>query len=530
VRAGLAWKVKLPVATLPALAVLAGGGCASLEGLGDLSLCNEHCGGADATVHETGTPGGDDQSPSDDGPGPGDDGGDAGAVGDSGSGMDVGDVYTNPLDVVVPTDGALPDGVVPDCTQPPDDSAGVFVATSGSDVVEGGSCGLSRSSPCRSIGAGLSTASTTAGHSIVYVAAGTYTEKVTLANGITVQGGWHVGGDGGTEWTYDCVSPASQVTIQAPSTSNTTVVASSGSSTLTAVTVLSKTSASAGQSLYGIFAGGSSTSVTLNDVVVRVANAGDGATGTTGATGSSPSSTCSAGDGVSPTGSGAAGSAATAGGFASAGWVPGTGGTGGSGTAGDNGTAGGAGALTPYPGCTPVALNCVSSTAICDGGAGKPGCSGGGGGGGNGGGGGGSSIALFVFSASVTVNGGSFTAGNGGKGGPGGGGGSGASGSAGQPGAQTTCISSACGTPIPAICQPVAFGNNFADGGSPGGTGGSGSNGGPGGGGAGGDSYAVVTASGGRVTISGSPGLSSGTGGTGSGGGATGAQGTQAHF
>jgi hypothetical protein len=506
----------------------ASGACASLEGLSSYSECTDHCGGTDATLRDSpvqGQPeGGDDQALSEDAPSPADDAGDGGAE------MDVGDVYTMPLDVFVPTDGALPDGALPDCTQPPDDSAGVFVAPSGSDVVEGGSCGLTRSSPCKTIGAGLSSASTAAGRSIVYVAAGTYTEKVTLANGITVQGGWHVGGDGGTDWTYDCTSPASQVTIQAPTTSDTTVVANAGSSTLTSVTVLSKTPASAGQSLYGIFASGSTTSLTLDGVVIRVATGGDGATGTTGATGSSPASTCSIGDGVSATGSGTAGGAATAGGFASVGWVPHAGGTGAGGTAGHNGTAGGTGAVTPYPSCTPVALNCVPATAICDAGPGTPGCAGGGGAGGSGGAGGGCSIALYAFGASVTINGGSLTAGSGGKGGPGGGGGNGASGSAGLPGATVTCISSACGTPIPAICQPVAFGNNYADGGAPGGTGGSGSKGGPGGGGAGGDSYAVVTAGGGTVAFSGSPGLSHGTAGTGSGGGAAGAQGAQAHF
>jgi hypothetical protein len=524
VRARVGWKVILLVST-------ASGACASLEGLGDLSVCNDHCGNPDATMVGPGMPEGE---AGDDAPSP-EDAPLTMADGDSGGGdeMDVGDVYSVPLDVVVPTDGALPDGTLPDCSQPPNDSAGVFVAPSGSDVLEGGSCGLTRSTPCKTIGAGLSSASTATGRSIVYVAAGTYTEKITLPNAITLQGGWHVGGEAGTDWTYDCTSPASVVTVQAPSTSNTTIVASTGTSTVTALTVLSKTPASAGQSLYGVFASGTSTKLTLNDVVIRVANAGDGASGTTGAAGASASATCGAGNGVSASGSGAAGAAAMAGGFASVGWVPGGGGTGGSGSAGDNGSAGGAGAAIPFGYCLQVGLNCMATIATCDGGQGLPGCAGGGGGGGSGGAGGGSSIALYAFGASVTVNGGSLTAGNGGKGGPGGSGGGGASGSAGKAGPTNQCITSFCGTPIPNICNPQApplQPYNYGDGGAPGGTGGNGSNGGPGGGGAGGDSYAVVTAGGGTVAFTGSPGLTAGTAGTGSGSGASGAQGAQAHF
>ncbi len=554
------------------LLALASGACASIEGLTDFSQCTDNCGdgmdattppaeagGAEASGTDTATPGqdapavGDDaendapvlpEDATDSGAGQ-NDGATSDSAADSPADADAaldsttdapvdgpGD-GSSPVDVFVPPDSPLPDGTIPDCAAPPDDNAGVFVTPGGADILEGGVCGLSRSTPCKTIGAGLSSASTAAGRSIVYVAAGTYTEKLTLVNGVTVQGGWHVGGDGGTEWTYDCTSPSTVVTVQAPANTNTTVVANSGAATLTTLTIVSKASASSGQSLYGIMATGASTSLTLNDVVVSVAAAGDGATGSTGGAGSTPPGTCSTGDGASATTGGTAGTTANPGSFALAGFTPGAGGVGGAGSPGDNGTAGATGATTSYGSCMPVALNCTSTTSNCVGGTGKPGCGGGGGLGGAGGGGGGSSVALYVYGAHVTVNGGSFTAGNGGKGGPGGGGGSGASGSNGATGTTTTCTITVCGNPIPAICQGALPGNPLtvsATGGAAGGTGGNGSNGGPGGGGAGGDSFALVTAGSGGVVFNGAPSLAFGSAGTGSGGGATGAHGTYGQF
>ncbi|MGH7437688.1 MAG: hypothetical protein ACRENE_18575, partial [Polyangiaceae bacterium] len=453
------------------------------------------------------------------------DGGDGGAT----------DATSPLLDAAFPSDGPLPEGAVPDCATPADDNAGVFVTPGGNDVVEGSVCGLSRSSPCKTIGAGLSTAASTSGRSIVYVAAGTYVEKLTLASGVTVEGGWQVGGEGGTDWTYACSAPETLTFVQAPSSATTTVVASSGASTLTTLTIHSKATAGAGESLYGVAATGASTQLTLNDVVIVAATAGDGANGATGTSGAAPASSCSPGDGASATTLGTAGAAAHAGAFSSAGFAPGGGTTGGSGGAADNGTAGGTGTTTPYGSCTVTTLippACTDTSLGCVGGPGKPGCAGGGGAGGGGGSGGGSSVGLFVSGAHVTLNGGSVSAGAGGRGGAGGGGGAGATGSAGSVGSTTTCTIQVCGTPIPNVCQGAASApfNVIASGGAAGGTGGTGSNGGAGGGGAGGDSFAVVTAASGTVVAYGSPGTHVAAGGTGSGGAPAGTYGALAHF
>jgi hypothetical protein len=535
---------------LVALVAALGCACAAIEGLPSYSQCSVNCGeGSDATTGESGPPvpdASDDGSvgldgnvgqdgtfvpetaPEDDG------GGDAVAMPPEG-GDAVGDAAAidgdapSPLPDGSPNDSSLPDGTIPNCSYPPDDNAGVFVTPAGSDVVEGGVCGLSRSSPCKTIGAGLASATTASGRSIVYVAAGTYTEALTLANGITVEGGWQVGGDSGTGWTFDCSSPQSLVIVQAPSSAGTTVSLTSGAAIVTTITVLSKPSSSAGQSLYGIMASGASTQLTLNDVAVTVSAGGDGATGNPGAPGAAAPANCSPGDGASGTVVGTAGGAGKNGTFGASGYVPGVGGAGGMGSAGDNGTAGGPGATTMYGTCS-GAFNCSSGMASCVGGTGKPGCGGGGASGGAGGGGGGSSVALYVSGAQVTINGGSFTSGNGGKGGPGGAPGPGTPGSNGATGSTTTCAVSVCGSPVPMICQPGLPPNVTATGGSGGGTGGTGSNGGPGGGGAGGDSFAIVTANAGSVALNGSPALNFGNAGTGSGTGATGVRGAQGHF
>ncbi len=235
---------------LVAFWAVASSACAAIEGLDRFSACSSDCPSDDATVGRGDSSGG---------PQPGDDGGE-GSTGSDGPtavesgddasadvsvdvfvpfsdvvelGPDSADVVAadrseggadSPIDAVSPpadgtvsTDGPLPDGTVPSCSDPPDDSAGVFVSPGGTDVVEGGVCGLSRSTPCKTMGAGLSSAATAAGRSIVYVSAGTYTEHLTLVNGVTVEGGWQVGGEGGTTWTYACTAPETLVTIQAPS-------------------------------------------------------------------------------------------------------------------------------------------------------------------------------------------------------------------------------------------------------------------------------------------------------------------------
>ena len=414
---------------------------------------------------------------------------------------------------------------------------GVFVAPGGSDAADGAGCGTTPSSPCASIGAGIATAAmkidgTT--RNIVYVSAGRYTEKLTLAGGITVQGGWHWGGDGGVTWSFDCSSvPESQVVVQAPPSSNTTVVATSNNgmtATLSTLTVLSKSAANPGESLYGIFATGANTLLALTDVVVTVQAGGAGQAGSTGAPGVAPPASCAAGDGNMNDAAGTVGAAGNAGTFSSTGFTTHTGGAGGTGTAGDNGTAGAPGASVSGSVCGPSP--CTNQQMSCVGGAGTNGCGGGGGLGGSAGAGGGSAVAIFAYDATVTITAGGFQAGNGGSGGAGGAGGAGASGSSGSMGSQTLCAQSACADSGSMGCIPLGTTVTGA-GGAAGGKGGQGSTGGQGGGGAGGDSYVIATGglATGRLKLVGSPALTPGAAGAGgSSNGASGNVGTQNTF
>ena len=77
-----------------------------------------------------------------------------------------------------------------------DDVNGVFVAPSGADDL---ACGT-RQLPCHSLQMGLMQASTL-GKSIVYAAAGTYVESVSLAGGLSMEGAWGI--DGST-WSPRC--------------------------------------------------------------------------------------------------------------------------------------------------------------------------------------------------------------------------------------------------------------------------------------------------------------------------------------
>lgn len=377
---------------------------------------------------------------------------------------------------------------------------GVFVAGGTDGGTDGAGCGTTPSSPCASIGAGITTATSKpdgAARTIVYVSAGVYTEKVTLPGGVTVQGGWHWGG--GSTWTFDCTAtPESVVVVQAPSTSNMTVVATSNNGmtgTLSTLTVLSKPEAQLGESLYGIYATGNNTLVTLTDVVVTMQAGGAGQAGTMGANGSAPA-TCSPGDGISAAATtvGTVGTAGAAGGFSSSGFTTHGGATGGNGVAGDNGPVGGAATSVTYTACTAVSTNpasCTQSgTLSCLGGPGVNGCGGGGGNGGTGGSGGGSSVAVFASNAAVTIVGGGFEAGNGGSGGPGGSGGAGGTGSAGAVGPATPCPTSSCSA---TLCIPSGMMVTSPGGPAPTTPAGQGSAGGAGGGGAGGDSYVIVT-------------------------------------
>jgi len=419
---------------------------------------------------------------------------------------------------------ASPDGPPPceGCTT--DDVAGIFVeGGTGSDV---STCG-GRMNPCASIGWAIARAHT-AGSPKVYVAAGIYTETITLPQqpaGIRVEGAWNAIG---ANWRPICTQAAQQaVTIQAPATSDITVTADAlgGEATLAWLTIKSKATANAGESLYGVFARGATTILTLENVQVVVAKGGDGSAGAPGAAGvDGASSGCApASDGANGVSDGANGTGAPAGLFANSGYVPSDGLPGSDGKAGHHGTAPTAAGCVSCFECRylPADLSCEMDPATpptsC-GQGGAAGCAGSAGKAGSVGHGGGSSIAVFAWDATVTVAAGKLESGAGGNGQAGGEGGassSGASGISGTPGATCTtgCQHSGGG------CRNVL---GAGQAGGVGGTGGNGTRGGQGGGGAGGFSYAIYMGGNAVVTASPSTELLHGVAGTSLGNGAPG--------
>lgn len=437
---------------------------------------------------------------------------DTGTVEDSGSGQDS-------ATVDAPEDTATPEEAGPDAstdagldgaadaasdanscaTQVPDTTNGVFVAPTGIDATH---CGVSPSAPCLTVQAGLDSASSQ-GRTIVYVAAGTYTESISLYPHVTLQGGWN---DSGGVWTPICPGPdagtaSGAVTIQAPSTSDVTVSATSlgGTATLSTLTVASipQSQVAPGQSLYGIIATGSNTTLALDDVVAQIASGGPGGGGAAGTMPAGATGTCTPGTGVVG-GPGSPGTGSDGGAFSSGGYAAGAGGPGTTGSPGSNGVTGGMGvcATCVTAACISGSCGAATSAKTC-GSSGLSGCGGAGGGLGTGGGGGGSSIVLYVWDAQVSVSGTTLTAGAGGNGGNGGAGADGGTGSAGAKGVPAgscdTTLSGNCilgcnaGTPV------------FLDAGTTGGAGAAGGAGGQGGGGAGGWSCAYYV--GGAATV-----------------------------
>jgi hypothetical protein len=407
-------------------------------------------------------------------------------------------------------DAVAPDTGVPTvCAVTAVDSTQIFVTPSG---ISDPSCG-SMMSPCGSVQTGINQA-TQGGKSIVYVATGTYSEAIALSPGVALVGGWTVSG---TSWTKDLsANAAADVVIVPVAPTNTTVTATSlaGTATLCTLTVGSKPSALAGETLYGIFATGTSaapTTLTLYEPSVQVAAGGDGAQGGTGDAGAPGAASCTLAQGGSVGAVGTAGNPGASGSFALTGFVRGDGQSGGMGGGGQNGTSGGTGMCISGTTCTPGLLSCTTGTvpdASC-GTMGTPGCGGAGGAGGNGGMGGGASIGVFAYGqVQVDVTSTTVTTGTGGTGNSGGGGGSGGAGAAGAVGALgPSKPTGGCNS----SCDPVTSGQGT--GGTAGGTGGTGGIGGQGGGGSGGwscgyvqGSNAVVTLETGNVTTPGAPG------------------------
>ncbi len=406
---------------------------------------------------------------------------------------------TEPMDVQPPVDASLDVGPPPACTCgttcPALASANAtFVSATLSSGATG--CGAI-TAPCPTIAAGLAAASAN-GAPLVYVDEGTYTENVTLPSGIVLRGGWQ---DLGTGWAQSCAAdPSSLAVIVAPATSNVTITANGVTAGLDTLTVKSKATANAGESLYGVFAYGANLSLTAVDIVV--AAGGNGAPGGTGtAPSNGPTPPCAAGGGASP-GSGSSGAPGVAA-YSGTGYTPGTGATGAPGAAGEDGT--GAATTCELSGAGPT--HCTNGP--CDSGAecvcntvGASGCGGPGGGPGTGGGGGGASIGIFAWGSDVQVEGGSLSAGNGGNGGEAGTGTAGASSwpsSAGGTGSsasyQGDCVAGGTAPHLTCDCTPETI-----PAGGPGGNGARGAQGGNGGCGSGGDSYGYYAGSAATVT------------------------------
>ena len=391
---------------------------------------------------------------------------------------------------VTPPDGSVGEAGGACAARSVDDTTGVYVSINGTDSP---TCGV-RTAPCQTIQSGVDQAKLL-GRSTVYIARGTYKETVTLAAGITLEGGWDTLS---AQWVPICGSDEiSAVKIQMPDSANTVVTASfTGAATLRLMSLLGKTTVAAGESIYGVRA--RDASITLESVVVTLGAAGAGTDGDAGAGGADGSTKCAQGDGGAGVAAGD-GPGATAGSFTENGYQPSSGALGSS----DGGT-GSAGSCSTSTSCT---TTCQPN--VCTSGCVNPlgGCGGSPGSGGGGGSGGGSSIAVYGWNAKITLLGGSFTAGNGGNGGAGGAGGTGGAGGAGTA-EQELCLSCINNG---ASCATV--GDYTLATGIQGGVGGGG---GHGGGGAGGYSYAVFNGGdAGTVALQNSPAFVHGTAGQG---------------
>ncbi|MDC0746371.1 hypothetical protein [Polyangium mundeleinium] len=421
-----------------------------------------------------------------------------------------------------------------------DASAAVFVAKTGNDLNPG-----TRESPMATISAGISRA-VVLGKKQVYVSQGLYDGRITLANGVSLYGGYSAQ----NAWAR---SAAYVATIQSSGVVNGRVGAVEGKDLVTAMTVDRMTiqtldTNAAGISNYAMYCN-NCPSLVLKNSSLSAGAAGPGAAGaagtvggtggngaaggpgacdsnTTAAGGSGGSSVCSRTGGLGGKGgyaavggSGLSGIGGTAGGIGGSAGNTGTDGAGGqpgaAGTNGGNGAAGNGGSTATLfwvgnagvTGVTGVHGNgaggggggggqtgafVINGTGNGGGGGGAGGC---GGTGGVGGGAGGGSFGLFVLNSNgMSLSGNTIRSAKGGNGGNGGAGAAGGAGGSGGTGA-ATCTAE------------VGQGGN-------GGTGGKGGNGGHGGGGAGGPSFAVYRVGSPLVSVTGNT-LTPGTGGTG---------------
>ncbi len=401
--------------------------------------------------------------------------------------------------------------------------SGIYVATAGDDAFEG-----TRARPKRTIQAGINAAR--AAGSDVYVSAGVYNESITLANGVSIFGGFDP-----STWVRDSFDPSYTPLFTCAIQGSTLAVDGNGISdaVIEGLTITSTDAATAGGGSYGmrlIY-----STVTLSHCTITAGNGAPGANGANGANGLSGENGVAGQDGAKDNArngnggrggngyGGGNGGRGGDGGYSSAngengengytglyGGSAGTGGNGGDwgsylfggGENGDPGTIGSNGSNGTNGSCGSSGLlhnNLWVSSPGIDGTDGTPGNGGGGGGGGggqvttatdgtgNGGGGGGGggegghggrgghggggSFGLFIIESDITIENCAIRSGNGGSGGTGGS--SGASGPGGAGGTGAT------------------YGNDEIGEGGNGGAGGHGGSGGHGGGGAGGPSFSI---------------------------------------
>ena len=141
-----------------------------------------------------------------------------------------------------------------------DPEAGIFVAPSGTNAA---GCG-SASAPCAGVQVGIVRAQST-GKTVVFLGPGTYSEWVTLPAGVTLAGGWT------PQWTAATQADAAGATI-APASHDVALLADAidGGARVCRLTIASEPASAVqrGESVYGVFVRGPSTSVELDDVVV----------------------------------------------------------------------------------------------------------------------------------------------------------------------------------------------------------------------------------------------------------------------
>jgi hypothetical protein len=385
---------------------------------------------------------------------------------------------------VYPADGCAATSV--------DEGAGLFVSTTG--TASGCDASCTRADPCHDLRDAICVATKNdAGKDHIYVASGSYTGSVDVANDrpIWILGGWDTSFD-----EMVCGATITPTSIQGDDGRSAISILGDAGCTLANLDVTAGAAPSGGSS-YALFVStNGSPTVTLTDCTFTAARGSDGDAGAPGAIGAPGSDAGCAGDptaqGQGHTGvPGDAGAPGLLGVYDENGYHPIVAGTGGVGASGGEGAPGG----EPDVLCC-FGPGCGSLLFQNDGAAGVAGCGAGGGNGGTGGGGGGGSFALYVWNAKIVASGCTLTAGVGGVGGAGGNGGASGAPTAGSDG----LVAGPCrgyvapnGTTCPDMSLPgeCEAGTTLA-GGLAGGPGGLGGAGGVGGAGATGPSCAIV--------------------------------------